>query len=229
MAETYVSEPGSERRTNSGRDQRGVRVRTGQRGHPLGRRDLRRLPRPRRLVRGHRAHRPGDQGRRRTSRSSSWTPRRISPRRWPSSTRCGTRYGLNLTVTKPGPEAAAHPCGTEQCCQFRKVEPLRRALAGKRCLADVAQALRRADPRRRAHRELGRLLRTGEGQPAGDLDRRRHHVVPGRPRRCRCTRSSPGATAPSGVRRRRVPVAEGEDARAGRWSGLDKSECGLHV
>ena len=42
------------------------------------------------------------------------------------------RYGLNLTVTKPGPEAAAHPCGTEQCCQFRKVEPLRRALGGKR-------------------------------------------------------------------------------------------------
>jgi 3'-phosphoadenosine 5'-phosphosulfate sulfotransferase (PAPS reductase)/FAD synthetase len=24
-------------------------------------------------------------------------------------------------------------------------------------------------------------------------------------------------------------VAEGEDARAGRWSGADKSECGLHV
>ena len=42
------------------------------------------------------------------------------------------RYGLNLTVTKPGPEAAAYPCGSDQCCQFRKVEPLRRALAGKR-------------------------------------------------------------------------------------------------
>ena len=39
---------------------------------------------------------------------------------------------LNLTVTKPGPEADAYPCGTEQCCQFRKVDPLRRALAGKR-------------------------------------------------------------------------------------------------
>ncbi len=41
------------------------------------------------------------------------------------------RYDLNLTVTKPGPEAAAHPCGSDQCCQFRKVEPLRRALGGK--------------------------------------------------------------------------------------------------
>ncbi len=42
------------------------------------------------------------------------------------------RYDLNLTVTKPGPEAAAHPCGSEQCCQFRKVEPLRRAVEGNR-------------------------------------------------------------------------------------------------
>ena len=25
------------------------------------------------------------------------------------------------------------------------------------------------------------------------------------------------------------PVADGEDPRAGRWSGLDKSECGLHA
>ncbi|HAE93343.1 MAG TPA: phosphoadenosine phosphosulfate reductase, partial [Hyphomonas atlantica] len=24
------------------------------------------------------------------------------------------------------------------------------------------------------------------------------------------------------------PVAEGEDARAGRWSGWDKVECGIH-
>jgi phosphoadenosine phosphosulfate reductase len=24
-------------------------------------------------------------------------------------------------------------------------------------------------------------------------------------------------------------VAEGEDPRAGRWAGLDKSECGLHA
>ena len=24
------------------------------------------------------------------------------------------------------------------------------------------------------------------------------------------------------------PVGDGEDARAGRWAGLDKTECGLH-
>ena len=35
------------------------------------------------------------------------------------------RFGLNLTITRPGPDAAAFPCGTEQCCRSRKVEPLR--------------------------------------------------------------------------------------------------------
>jgi phosphoadenosine phosphosulfate reductase len=25
------------------------------------------------------------------------------------------------------------------------------------------------------------------------------------------------------------PVAAGEDARAGRWTGFDKTECGIHV
>ena len=41
------------------------------------------------------------------------------------------RYDLNLTVTHPGPEADAWPCGSARCCEFRKVAPLRRALAGK--------------------------------------------------------------------------------------------------
>ena len=82
------------------------------------------------------------------------------------------RYRLNLTVTKPGPEAAAYPCGSDQCCQFRKVEPLRRALAGKRAWLT---SLKRSDgptPRRRADRELGCRLRAGEDQSAGDVDRR---------------------------------------------------------
>ena len=65
------------------------------------------------------------------------------------------RYDLNLTVTKPGPEAAAYPCGTDQCCQFRKVAPLRQALAGQAGLADRAQAGRRPHPGRRAHRRAG--------------------------------------------------------------------------
>ena len=58
------------------------------------------------------------------------------------------RYDLNLTVTKPGPEAAAHPCGTPQCCQFRKVDPLRRAIQGSRAWLT---SLRRSDGPTRAN------------------------------------------------------------------------------
>ena len=41
------------------------------------------------------------------------------------------RYDLNLTVTKPVAGAEQWPCGTAQCCEFRKVRPLKEALAGK--------------------------------------------------------------------------------------------------
>ncbi len=57
------------------------------------------------------------------------------------------RYRLKLTVTKPGPEADGYPCGSEQCCQFRKVEPLRRALEGRQAWMT---SLKRADGPTRA-------------------------------------------------------------------------------
>ena len=139
------------------------------------------------------------------------------------------RYDLNLTVTKPGPEAAAYPCGSAQCCQFRKVEPAQAGRGGEGGLADVAEARRRPDPRRHAHRHLGRHLRAGQGQPAGHVDRRRHHGLLGRPRPAACTRCWSQGYLSIGCAPTTRPVAEGEDARAGRWSGLDKTECGLHV
>ena len=42
------------------------------------------------------------------------------------------RFDLNLKVVTPGPEADDWPCGTERCCELRKVAPLNRALAGRR-------------------------------------------------------------------------------------------------
>jgi phosphoadenosine phosphosulfate reductase len=42
-----------------------------------------------------------------------------------------SRYNLNLTVTQPVAGAEAWPCGSAQCCEFRKVRPLKQALAGK--------------------------------------------------------------------------------------------------
>ncbi len=41
------------------------------------------------------------------------------------------RYDLNLTVTKPAAGAEQWPCGSAHCCEYRKVRPLKQALAGK--------------------------------------------------------------------------------------------------
>jgi phosphoadenosine phosphosulfate reductase len=138
------------------------------------------------------------------------------------------RYGLHLTVTKPGPEASAHPCGTEQCCHFRKVEPLRRALnhAGA-----WMTSLKRSDGPTRADVpivswdasfnlvKVNPLATWTENDVASYLA---DHDLPVHPLVSRGYRSI--GCAPT-----TRPVAEGEDARAGRWSGLDKSECGLHT
>ena len=138
------------------------------------------------------------------------------------------RYGLNLTVTKPGPEAVAYPCGSDQCCQFRKVEPLRRALAGKRAWLT---SLKRSDGPTRADApivgwdagfglvKVNPLATWTEDDISSYLS---DHDLPVHPLTLQGYRSI--GCAPT-----TRPVAEGEDARAGRWSGADKSECGLHV
>jgi phosphoadenosine phosphosulfate reductase len=138
------------------------------------------------------------------------------------------RYGLNLTVTKPGPGAAAHPCGTEQCCQFRKVEPLRRALDGKRAWLT---SLKRSDGPTRAEapivswdatfglvkvNPLATWTENDITSYLADHDLPVHPLIPRGYRSIGCAPTT-------------RPVAEGDDPRAGRWSGLDKSECGLHI
>jgi phosphoadenosine phosphosulfate reductase len=138
------------------------------------------------------------------------------------------RYDLNLTVTKPGPEAAAHPCGSEQCCQFRKVAPLRRAVQGNRAWMT---SLKRVDGPTRAEApivswdaafslvKINPLVTWTNDDITSYLA---DHDLPVHPLVSRGYRSI--GCAPT-----TRPVAEGEDPRAGRWAGLDKSECGLHA
>jgi len=138
------------------------------------------------------------------------------------------RYDLNLTITKPGPEAAAHPCGSASCCQFRKVEPLRRAVAGK---GAWLTSLKRSDGPTRADTPVVGwdatfgLVKVNPLATWTDDDVECYladHALPTHPLVSRGYRSI--GCAPT-----TRPVAEGEDARAGRWAGLDKTECGLHV
>ena len=138
------------------------------------------------------------------------------------------RYDLNLTVTKPGPEAAAHPCGSAQCCQFRKVEPLKKAVAGR---AAWLTSLKRSDGPTRAETPIVSwdpgfgLIKVNPLATWTDDDVASYladHDLPEHPLISQGYRSI--GCAPT-----TRPVADGEDARAGRWSGLDKTECGLHV
>jgi phosphoadenosine phosphosulfate reductase len=138
------------------------------------------------------------------------------------------RYHLNLTVTKPGPEAAAHPCGSEQCCQFRKVAPLRRAVQGN---GAWLTSLKRVDGPTRADApivswdaafglvKINPVVTWTNDDIASYLA---DHDLPVHPLVARGYRSI--GCAPT-----TRPVGDGEDPRAGRWAGLDKSECGLHA
>jgi phosphoadenosine phosphosulfate reductase len=138
------------------------------------------------------------------------------------------RYGLNLTVTHPGPEAESTPCGAAGCCQVRKVAPLGRALAGRQAWLT---ALKRVDaPTRSAAPivswddafglvKVNPLATWTEDDIASYLA---DHDLPAHPLVAQGYLSI--GCAPT-----TRPVAPGEDPRAGRWADSDKTECGLHA
>jgi phosphoadenosine phosphosulfate reductase len=138
------------------------------------------------------------------------------------------RYGLNLRVVRPRVAADNRwrddPDG---CCQVRKVEPLRRALAGK---SAWVTGLRRADgPTRASTPVVGHDARTGtvkvnplatwSDDDVADYVRRRELLVH--------PLTSQGY-ASIGCWPCTRPVDDGDDPRAGRWPGMGKTECGLH-
>jgi phosphoadenosine phosphosulfate reductase len=138
--------------------------------------------------------------------------------------------GLRLSIVRPRDDVEVDQWqrDTTGCCAARKVEPLQRALAGRRAWVT---GLRRADSPTRADAPIVHLdpfhgvtkinpLATWsdaevahysaiELLPEHPLVRHGYSSIGCWP----CTR----------------PTREGEDARAGRWSGSDRTECGLHV
>ncbi len=137
------------------------------------------------------------------------------------------RYRLNLTVTQPPPEADAWPCGSERCCELRKVWPLRNALAGQDAwLTGVKRvdAPTRSDAPIVAYDESFGLVKVNplatwtDEDIAGyekDHDLPRHPLIDQGYLSIGCAPTT-------------RPVRDGEDPRAGRWSGSGKTECGLH-
>ena len=139
-----------------------------------------------------------------------------------------TSWGLNLTVTHPEVAPDVQPCGSDGCCQVRKVEPLARAIAGRRAWVT---GLKRVDTPERA------------GAPIAGVDAARDMV-----------KVNPLATwsdedvdeylaehglplhpltyvgyVSIGCAPTTQPVAAGHHPREGRWPGQDKTECGLHL
>jgi phosphoadenosine phosphosulfate reductase len=137
------------------------------------------------------------------------------------------RYDLELLVTTPGPEAATVPCGADGCCQLRKVEPLKRAVAGrpawitglKRCDAPT----RSAAPIVSWDDVFGLVkinpLATWSVEEIASFERDRELLIH--------PLISQGYLS-IGCASTTQPVRPGQDSRSGRWVGSDKTECGLH-
>jgi phosphoadenosine phosphosulfate reductase len=138
------------------------------------------------------------------------------------------RYNLNLTVMRP--KAAADDLwhsDPDQCCRVRKVEPLDRALANR---AAWMTGLRRDEATSRANAPIvsydttRNLVKVNPLATWTDLDVEGYIRDRGLPVHPLSERGYPSIGCWPCTR----PVGEGEDARSGRWSGSDKTECGLH-
>jgi phosphoadenosine phosphosulfate reductase len=135
--------------------------------------------------------------------------------------------GVNLTTTTPGPEADAWPCGSERCCELRKVAPLARALEGKGAWLTALKrvdAPTRADVPTVAWDERFGLVKCNPIAAWTDDDvgwYLREHGLELHPLWSK-------GYASIGCAPVTRPVAPGESRRSGRWTGTDKEECGLH-
>jgi phosphoadenosine phosphosulfate reductase len=136
-------------------------------------------------------------------------------------------WSLNLTRTVPGPDAAASPCGSSNCCELRKVEPLGRALRGR---SAWITSVKRVDAPSRATMktlmwdEKFGLVKVNPLATWSDDDVAyylKSHDLPEHPLWAQGY-ASIGCAAMT-----LKPQVPG-DRRSGRWVGLDKEECGLH-
>lgn len=138
------------------------------------------------------------------------------------------RYDLNLTVTQPVEGAEEWPCGSAQCCEFRKVRPLKQALAGKDAwvtgLKRVDAWTRQAAPIVAYDDNWGMVkinpLATWTEQDVDGYGADRG--IPEHP-------LMSGGYLSIGCAPTTRPVSIGENPRAGRWADSDKVECGLHL
>ena len=141
------------------------------------------------------------------------------------------RYGITVERVRPRltPEAQEEVYGPtlwsinpDQCCALRKVEPLKEKLAGDDGAVPISSV---ASARKVEWDQKFQLVKIN---PIADWTTKdvwnylHEHDVPYNPLHdqnftsigcTHCTR----------------PIRPGEDPRAGRWAGFQKTECGLHI
>jgi phosphoadenosine phosphosulfate reductase len=147
------------------------------------------------------------------------------------------RYGIEVERTRPEltPEEQAEKFGPalwaskpDQCCNIRKVEPLKKQLAGLR--AWVTGVRRDQAPTRANTKKIEWDAKFGlvKLNPLADWtwervwDYIKANNVPYNPLH---DQNYPSIGCTYCTRQ----VQPGEDPRAGRWSGFTKIECGLHL
>ena len=127
------------------------------------------------------------------------------------------KYGDKLWLTNP-----------DLCCGLRKVEPNRRALAGKRAWVS---GLRRDQATTRRETPIVQWVNQLEVVKVNPLvnwteaDVWSYIVRNDVPYNPLHDQGYPSVSCTYCTK----PVQPGDDLRAGRWQGFDKTECGLHV
>jgi len=128
-------------------------------------------------------------------------------------------------VERYGPEL--YSCAPDLCCEIRKIEPQRKFL---RDYGAWITGIRRDQTAQRASTPIVALDEYFGAAKISPLARWSVDDVEGYVRHYDVTLNpllSVGYRS-IGCEPCTRPVAPGEDARAGRWPGMDKTECGLH-
>ena len=138
------------------------------------------------------------------------------------------RYDLNLQIRRPMPQAEGFRCGSEGCCELRKVQPLNAALAGRSAWISGLKRVdtdHRADApvvmwdERRGMVKINPLATWTDAEVENYIADRSLPVHPLVERGYLSIGCAPTTR----------PVPPGGSRRAGRWRGEAKTECGLHL
>lgn len=124
--------------------------------------------------------------------------------------------------------ARLHDRDPNLCCFLRKVEPLARSLDGRGAWVTGVrrvEAPARADTPVVGWDHTHDLVKVNPLVAWSDQDVEDYHAAHSLPRNPLRAQGFPSIGCGPCTRR----VAPGEDPRSGRWSGTDKTECGIHT